>query len=162
MQNYIPALWSFVMYTDVMAGYARTFHRSSSVEELPLQDRFYMGGGALDFGSTQLRGYGFRKVGPRQNDYAIGGSTLFKYSAELRLPVIPSPTMYLLLFAEAGNVFSSLKTSDPFRVKRSLGYGFRLFMPLVGVIGLDIGYGLDKSNKKTGYPKYHIQLGQQF
>ncbi len=162
MQNYIHALWSFVLYTDVMAGYARTFRRSSSVEELPLQDRFYMGGGALDFGSTQLRGYGFRKVGPRQDDYAIGGSTLFKYSAELRLPVIPSPTMYLLFFAEAGNVFSSLKTSDPFRVKRSLGYGFRLFMPLVGVIGLDIGYGLDKGNKKTGYPKYHIQLGQQF
>lgn len=162
MQNYIPALWSFVFYTEMMFGYARTFHSSSSVEEIPIQDRFYMGGGALDIGSTQLRGYSFRNVGPKIQGYAIGGSTQFKYSAEIRLPIIPNPTMYILAFAEAGNVYPSIKTTDPFNVKRSVGYGFRLFMPLVGVIGLDVGYGIDKISKKSGYPKFHLQLGPQF
>jgi len=162
-QNYLPTLWSFVLYTDFQLGYVRTFKKSSSVEEIPVLDRFYMGGGALDIGSIQLRGYGGRSVGPREsNGYPIGGTTMFKYSAELRLPVIPSPTMFLLAFAEAGNVFQSLGSTDPFQMKRSVGYGFRLFMPLVGVIGLDVGYGLDKANKHHGYPKFVFQLGQQF
>lgn len=162
MQNYVPAFWSFVFYTEMLFGYARTFKSSSSVEEIPIQDRFYLGGGALDIGSTQLRGYGFRGVGPRRQGYAIGGSTQVKYSAEIRLPIIPNPTMYVLAFAEAGNVYPSIKTTDPLRVKRSVGYGFRLFMPLVGVIGLDVGYGIDKKDKSRGYPRFHLQLGPQF
>ncbi|MBX7153145.1 outer membrane protein assembly factor BamA [bacterium] len=162
-QNYYSAFWSFVLFNEFQMGYARTFRKNSSVEEIPTGDRFYMGGGALDIGSIQLRGYGGRNVGPQDNSgYAIGGATMFKYSTELRLQLIPSPTMYILAFAEAGNVFPSLAATDPFRLKRSVGYGFRLFMPLVGVIGLDIGYGLDKRNKKSGYPKFHFQLGQQF
>lgn len=87
---------------------------------------------------------------------------MVKYSAEIRLPVIPNPTMYILGFTEAGNVFQSLKTTDPFQVKRSIGYGFRLFMPLVGVIGLDVAYGLDRKDKSRNFPKLHFQLGQQF
>lgn len=161
-QNFISLPWTLVFYTDMMFGYTRTLTASSNIQEIPHLQRFYMGGGALDIGSTQLRGYSSHSVGPRQSGYAIGGTTLFKYSAEVRLPVIPSPTMYLLVFTEAGNVFRSLGTSDPFDVKRSWGYGFRLFMPMVGIFGLDVGYGIDKKSKVTGYPKYHFQLGQQF
>ncbi len=161
-QNYMPAFWSFVLYTDISVGYARTFKKSSTVEEIPQLDRFYMGGGALDIGSVQLRGYGGRAVGPKDRGFPVGGSTMFKYSMELRLPVIPSPTMYVLGFMEAGNVFRSLSESDPFKVIRSVGYGFRLFMPLVGVIGLDVGYGLDRRDKSRNFPKFHFQLGQQF
>lgn len=161
-QNYIPAIWSLVLYTDFMFGYVRSFEKSSNIYDIPHLERFYMGGGALDIGSTQLRGYGNRAVGPKIGLYAAGGTTMFKYSAEVRLPVIPNPTMYLLTFFEAGNVFSNLQASDPFDVKRSWGFGFRLFMPMVGIMGLDIGYGIDKSNKRIGYPKYHFQLGQMF
>ena len=161
-ENYYPTLWSFVLYTDFTMGYTRTFRNNSVVEQIPQLDRFYMGGSALDIGSIQLRGYGGRGVGPQDGGFAVGGASMVKYSTELRLPVIPSPTMYILAFAEAGNVFRSLSESDPFKVKRSVGYGFRLFMPLVGVIGLDVGYGLDKRNKNRNYPHFHFQLGQQF
>ncbi len=161
-QNYIPMLWTLVLYSDFMFGYVRSFEKSSNIYDIPHLERFYMGGGALDIGSIQLRGYGNRAIGPRIGSYAAGGTTMFKYSAEVRLPVIPNPTMYLLTFFEAGNVFQSLQTSDPFDVKRSWGFGFRLFMPMVGIMGLDIGYGIDKTNKRIGYPKYHFQLGQMF
>lgn len=161
-ENYYPTLWAFVLYTDFTMGYSRTFKKNSRVEEIPQLDRFYMGGSALDIGSIQLRGYGGRNVGPQDGGFAVGGSSMVKYSAELRLPVIPNPTMYILAFAEAGNVFRSLSETDPFKLKRSVGYGFRLFMPLVGVIGLDVGYGLDKRNKNLNYPHFHFQLGQQF
>lgn len=161
-ENYYPTLWSFVLYTDFTMGYTRTFKENSLVEQIPQLDRFYMGGSALDIGSIQLRGYGGRGVGPQDGGFAVGGASMVKYSTELRLPVIPSPTMYILAFAEAGNVFRSLSETDPFKVKRSVGYGFRLFMPLVGVIGLDVGYGLDKRYKNRNYPHFHFQLGQQF
>lgn len=161
-ENYYPTLWSFVLYTDFTMGYSRTFKRNPLVEEIPQLDRFYMGGSALDIGSIQLRGYGGRGVGPQESGFAAGGASMVKYSAEIRLPVIPSPTMYILGFAEAGNVFRSLSETDPFKVKRSFGYGFRLFMPLVGVIGLDVAYGLDKTNKNRNFPRFHFQLGQQF
>jgi outer membrane protein insertion porin family len=121
-----------------------------------------MGGSALDVGSIQLRGYGGRRVGPQEDGFPVGGASMFKYSTELRLPVIPNPTMYILAFAEAGNVYRSLSETDPFKVKRSYGYGFRLFMPLVGVIGLDVAYGVDKGDKTRNYPRFHFQLGQQF
>jgi outer membrane protein insertion porin family len=161
-ENYYPTLWSFVLYTDFTMGYTRTFRKNSVVEQIPQLDRFYMGGSALDIGSIQLRGYGGRGIGPQDGGFAVGGASMVKYSTELRLPVIPSPTMYILAFAEAGNVYRSLSETDPFKVKRSVGYGFRLFMPLVGVIGLDVGYGLDKRDKNRNYPHFHFQLGQQF
>ncbi len=161
-QHYIPTLGGFVLYTDFNMGYVRSFKRNASVEEIPYFDRFFMGGGVLDIGSIQLRGYGPRNVGPRDGIADIGGSTMFKYSSELRFQVIPNPTMYLLVFAEAGNVFRSISNTDPFQVKRSVGYGFRLFMPLVGMIGLDVGYGLDKKDKTRNYPRIHFQFGQQF
>ncbi|HMW36069.1 MAG TPA: outer membrane protein assembly factor BamA [bacterium] len=166
-QNYMPLFWNFVFYTDFTMGYVRTFQSTSTVEDIPQFDRFYMGGGALDIGSIQMRGYGGRKVGGQAVtesgiSYPIGGTSMVKYSAEIRLPVIPNPTMFILGFAEAGNVFQSLKTTDPFQVKRSIGYGFRLFMPLVGVIGLDVAYGLDRKDKSRNFPKLHFQLGQQF
>lgn len=161
-ENFYPTFWNFVLYTEVLMGYARTFRNTSVVEEIPQQDRFYMGGSLINFGSIQLRGYGDRNIGPQDRGFAVGGSTAFKYSAELRLPIIPNPTMYLLGFVEAGNVFRSLTVTDPLNVKRSAGYGFRLFMPLVGMIGLDIGYGFDKKNKGKNYPHFHFQLGQQF
>lgn len=161
-QNFTPLLWSLVLYTDFMFGYVRALSPSSDMFDIPHLERFYLGGGALDIGSIQLRGYGNRAVGPRIGLYPAGGTTLFKYSSEIRLPVIPNPTMYVLSFFEAGNVFSSLKNSDPFLLKRSWGFGFRLYMPMVGIMGLDIGYGIDKKYKKIGYPKYHFQLGQMF
>ena len=68
---------------------------------------------------------------------------MLKYSTELRFLLSSSPAMYLLLFADTGNIWSDFKNVDVFDLKRSIGIGFRLNMPMLGVIGYDIGYGFD-------------------
>ena len=54
--------------------------------------------------------------------------------------------MYAFIFTDAGNVWSGYNTIDPFKLKRSAGFGIRLFMPMLGLIGYDIGYGFDPSS----------------
>ncbi len=89
-----------------------------------------------------------------------------KYTVELRYPVIlkPSSQIYVLGFLEGGNGFSSWKTFSPFKIKRSAGFGVRLYLPVVGMLGIDWGYGFDApagSNTKSG-SQFHFVLGQQF
>lgn len=112
-----------------------------------------------------VRGYDNSTLTPLSttNTYA---SAYNKYTLELRYPFIlkPSSTIYGLVFAEGGNAFSSWKTFNPFQVKRSVGIGVRLFLPIVGMLGVDWGYGFDKvpgSNKKHG-GQIHYMIGTQF
>ena len=89
-----------------------------------------------------------------------------KYTVELRYPVIlkPSSQIYVLGFLEGGNGFSSWKTFSPFKIKRSAGFGVRLYLPVVGMLGIDWGYGFDApagSTTKSG-SQFHFVLGQQF
>lgn len=89
-----------------------------------------------------------------------------KYTVELRYPLVlqPRSTIYGLLFAEAGNAFNSWQSFDPFNLKRSLGFGVRLHLPMLGMVGFDWGYGFDKAVGKTtrsgGQP--HFVIGYQF
>lgn len=88
-----------------------------------------------------------------------------KYTVELRyLALEQGSTMgYVLAFAEAGNAFDSVRNFDPFLLKRSIGVGVRLFLPMVGWIGIDYGYGFDRDvngNKGGGNP--HFVIGQNF
>ena len=74
------------------------------------------------------------------------GSTIYnKYTFELRHPIIQgqSATIFMLAFAEGGNVWNSFDKFDPFNVKRSVGIGARVFLPIFGLLGLDYGYGFD-------------------
>lgn len=88
-----------------------------------------------------------------------------KYVLELRYPFIlkPQSTIYGLVFAEGGNAFQQVKNFDPFLLKRSVGVGVRLFLPMIGMIGIDWAYGFDKDyygRKGGGQP--HFMIGQQF
>ena len=96
----------------------------------------------------------------------LGASVLLKYSAELRLSLSASPTVYALAFADMGNTWFDLSHADPFNLKRSVGVGVRLFMPMLGMLGLDIGYGFDSvSTDRTGGARgweTHFIFGQPF
>jgi outer membrane protein insertion porin family len=124
-----------------------------------------MGGSGLSLG-VPLRGYDERAVGPQSGGYAVGGKTMFKQTFELRLPVVYNPTIFLLTFAEAGNVWYNLESTDLFHLKRSVGLGVRLYMPMIGLIGLDYGYGIDHEDPVTGELKGewmpHFQFGRGF
>ncbi|MBQ8580616.1 MAG: outer membrane protein assembly factor BamA [Alistipes sp.] len=110
-----------------------------------------------------MRGYEDGALDPVNEYYSVAYN---KYTAELRYPVIlkPSSQIYVLGFLEGGNAFSSWKSFAPFKIKRSAGLGVRLYLPVVGMLGIDWGYGFDPpagSTSKSG-SQFHFVMGQQF
>ncbi len=110
-----------------------------------------MGGAGMIYG-TALRGYEDNSVGTRMG-YFYGGQTLFKYTMEYRFSISENPTIYAHTFIEAGNTWTDLKSTDPFNLKRAAGFGVRLFMPQIGMIGVEFGYGFD-DNQDIGAEGY--------
>ena len=132
-------------------------------------ERFQVGGDGMS-GYTMygvdiisLRGYEDGDLDPVGSNYSIAYN---KYTMELRYPIIlkPSSQIYVLGFLEAGNGFSSWKEFSPWKVKRSAGVGVRLYLPIVGMLGIDWGWGFDPpagSTKRSG-SQFHFVIGQSF
>ena len=136
---------------------------------LPPFERFYIGGDGLSGFAMDgrevvgLRGYANQAVSQHLSG---GGSIYSKYYLEMRYPLSlnPSSTIYATAFAEAGNAWGSFQDFNPFEVKRSLGVGIRIFMPMFGLLGVDFGHGYDPlegSTEKSGW-QTHFSIGQQF
>lgn len=112
----------------------------------------------------RLRGYDDSALNPTTG---TGYSRVYnKYTVELRYPIMmkPSSTIYGLVFAEGGNGFNSWKEFSPFKIKRSAGVGVRLYLPVVGMMGIDWGWGFDPpagGTKRSG-SQIHFMIGQQF
>ncbi|MFR9648911.1 MAG: outer membrane protein assembly factor BamA [Rikenellaceae bacterium] len=110
-----------------------------------------------------LRGYEDGALNPSTSSYSQGYN---KYCMELRYPVVMEQTtqIYALVFAEAGNGFDSWANFSPFDVKRSAGIGIRLNLPMIGMLGVDWGYGFDKTvgSSTVSGSQFHFVLGQQF
>ncbi len=128
-------------------------------DEIPIYERFRPGGIYTDF---QVRGYDDRSLGPRSRGVVIGGKYAFAFNYELRVPL--SDNLYFLIFYDAGNAwlkFHSLVKSVKrgFPLYRGVGFGVRIQIPMMPVLGVDFGYGLDK--KKKGFIP-HFQFGTQF
>ena len=94
------------------------------------------------------------------NYYA--GNVYDKFTVELRYPVIlqPQSTIYALLFLEGGNCWSDIRDFNPFQIKRSAGVGVRVFLPMIGLLGVDWGWGFD--DPVNGKSQFHFVIGQQF
>ena len=132
-------------------------------------ERFQVGGDGMS-GYTMygvdiiaLRGYEDGDLDPVGSNYSIAYN---KYTLELRYPVIlkPSSQIYVLGFLEAGNGFTSWKDFAPWKVKRSAGVGVRLYLPIVGMLGIDWGWGFDPpagGTKRSG-SQFHFVIGQNF
>ena len=132
-------------------------------------ERFEVGGDGMSgyniygIDIISMRGYEDGALDPDTNNYSCAYN---KYTVELRYPVIlkPSSQIYVLGFLEGGNAFESWKKFSPFRIKRSAGFGVRLYLPVVGMLGIDWGYGFDppaRSTTKSG-SQFHFVMGQQF
>ena len=163
VKRYVPFLRRFVLFDHFMFGYLNGLHGNSYIQPL---DRFYMGGTAYTVGEA-LRGYDDRSVGPLSSSgYAYGSKSILKWSTELRFPILPNPTIFGLMFAEAGNTWDDIQHTNPFDLRRSAGVGFRVFMPMMGMLGIDIGYGFDhfdaETDKRKGMWKVHFQFGKNF
>jgi len=138
----------------------------SSDNYVPPNELFFMGGGGLTYNTVSLRGYEDRTIGPvNYLRSPIGGRFLMKYGVELRYSLSQDPIpIFLTMFAEAGNLWSSFKTADFFDLKRSVGFGARLMLPAVGIIGFDLGYGFDRKVVDGDDPSwlFHFQFGRGF
>jgi len=155
----------FTLYTAAKIGYMQELDNQSKLR-IPYTEYYYMGGNGLIIATEPLRGYDDRSVGPRNiNGQVVGGRVMEHFTTEIRFAVTLEPMpLYLLAFAEAGNVFLDLKHTDPFNLRRSAGVGVRIFINPVGLIGFDIGYGFDRMAVDGKPPKwlFHFQFGKRF
>lgn len=157
---YTPALFNTVFYTRTKVGITNDLGENSFISQ---PQHYYLGGNGLGIAEA-LRGYDDGDVGPRTaGGTPIGGRALFVTSFEWRFQIAPNPTIYGLFFAEAGNVWRSATEFVPNSLARSAGVGVRMFMPMVGIIGVDFGYGFDNVDvfgEKNGDWKVHFQFGR--
>ncbi|NLE32928.1 MAG: BamA/TamA family outer membrane protein, partial [Bacteroidales bacterium] len=99
---------------------------------------------------------------------ALGASNIYERVAlELRYPLMmeTSTTIYALAFLEGGNLWNDAKNWEPFNLKRSAGVGVRIFLPMVGLMGIDWAYGFDKAtstSKNISGSQFHFVIGQEF
>ena len=132
-------------------------------------ERFYVGGdglsgmGYMNDGRelVALRGYSNNSLSPQT------GATIYnKYTAEIRyaLSLNPTSTMYALAFLEAGNAWENFDNFNPFGIKRSVGIGVKIMLPMIGMMGLDYGWGLDEiiGNPDANGGQFHFSIGQNF
>jgi outer membrane protein insertion porin family len=152
-----------------------TLHFASSygmlyeiVDGTPIQpfEFYYMGGSGLVIATEPLRGYDDRSVGPKNaKGQIIGGRISARSTLELRFAVTLNPMpMYLLAFAEAGNVWRDMKDFSLFDLRRSVGIGARILINPIGLIGFDLGYGFDRKAVSGQDPAwiFHFQFGRGF
>ena len=130
-------------------------------------ERFYLGGSGLsgyqNFVAREiiaLRGYPDNSLSGSKGDPLVA-----RYIMELRFPITlnPQATIFILGFAEAGNTWPSFKTYNPFEVKRSAGFGLRVFLPMFGLLGVDYGWGFDpvpgNPGAGNGVGQFHFTIG---
>lgn len=136
------------------------------VPNTPIQpfEYYYMGGSGLIIATEPLRGYDDRSIGPKNvNGNVIGGKIFARNTVELRLAVTLQPMpLYVLAFAEAGNVWRDMKDVNIFDLKRSVGFGARVLINPIGMIGFDFGYGFDRKSVSGYDPQwiFHFQFGR--
>ncbi len=172
LEWYTPTFSKFVLTSSLKIGVIQPLPaKEGEYSVVPLDEKFIMGGSGIPYGNM-LRGYADNSIGPQSNGSPIGGNGLLKWTTEFRFPLSENPVIYVLTFAEAGNVWSTHQMEEPFNLsrsaalnlRRSVGAGIRFFMPMVGMLGFDMGYGFDDitgDGKPNGW-NYHIIFGQQF
>lgn len=169
--SYIKLAGDLVLMARAQFGYLGYYNRNLGYSPF---EGFLVGGDGMSgyntYGSEviSLRGYTNYSLTPVQltaynsGGTAYAGNVYDKFTLELRYPVVmqPSSTIYVLGFLEGGNCWSDIKYFNPFQMKRSAGVGARVFLPMLGLLGVDWGYGFD--DPTNGKSQFHFVIGQQF
>ena len=153
--------WTLVLMTRADIGILGSYNKYL---KSPFET-FYVGGDGMSgsYGYAQetvaLRGYDNGAFTQQRDGYAYT-----RFCMELHFPFLlqPSTTIYGLTFIEGGNAWMDLKDFSPFDIKRSAGAGVRIYLPMVGLMGIDWAYGFDKVYNKKGGSHIHFILGQEF
>lgn len=154
--------WTLVLMTRADFGLLGSFNKYIKT---PFET-FYFGGDGMTGSYTyatetiSMRGYENGQFTPSGYEgYAYG-----KFTLELHFPFLlqPSTTIYAIAFAEAGNAWYDVKDFSPFNLKRSAGVGARVYLSVLGYLGIDWAYGFDKVWGTRGGSQIHFILGQEF
>ena len=168
---YTKLIGDLVLMTRAQFGYLGYYNRNWGYSPF---ENFQVGGDGMSGYMTyvaeiiSLRGYEDysltpRKMTPYSRNYeSYAGNLYDKFTVELRYPVIlqPQSTIFVLAFLEGGNCWSDIREFNPFQIKRSAGVGVRVFLPMIGLLGVDWGWGFDDT--VNGGSQFHFVLGQQF
>ena len=168
---YSKLVGDLVLMTRAQFGYLGYYNRNWGYSPF---ENFQVGGdgmsGYMTYGAEiiSLRGYEDYSLTPRkltpysQEGISYAGNVYDKFTLELRYPVIlqPQSTIFVLAFLEGGNCWSDIREFNPFQIKRSAGVGVRVFLPMIGLLGVDWGYGFDDAT--NGGSQFHFVMGQQF
>ena len=127
-----------------------------------------MGGTGLGLIATvPLRGYDDQSIGPLDEQHVlVPGGVMNKETVELRAALALNPIpIYILAFAEGGNVYQDFYRTNLFDLKRSVGIGARIMINPIGMVGFDEAYGLDSVwpnlTSASGW-HFHFQFGKGF
>lgn len=169
---YTKLVGDLVLMARAQFGYLGYYNRRWGYSPF---EGFRVGGDGMSgydtYGSEiiSLRGYvnysltpqGISSYNTTGNYYA--GNVYDKFTVELRYPVVlqPQSTIYALVFLEGGNCWSDIRDFNPFQIRRSAGVGVRVFLPMIGLLGVDWGYGFDNHDGQGG-SQFHFVIGQQF
>ena len=154
--------WTLVLMTRADIGLLGSYNKYL---KSPFET-FYVGGDGMSgsYGYAQetiaLRGYENGAFTPWTKD----GYAYTRFCMELHFPFMlqPSTTIYGLAFVEGGNAWTDVKDFSPFNLKKSAGAGVRIYLPMVGMMGIDWAYGFDTVFGKKGGGHFHFVLGQEF
>jgi len=151
LQTDLSIKWWFPLYADKLTlGVTNEFGviTGSAIQYRTL----YQMGGALGYKGL-MRGYSAGSLGA----YRLGRSYQY-FGAELTWPIAPNLFYLLPFFFDAGNVFgpiystreavdkdidSPIRDWDISSLKRDFGFGFRVLVPMLGIIGFDFAWPLD-------------------
>ena len=164
VQWYQALVEKLVLYTNAQFGYLGYYNKDIGYSPF---EGFVLGGD----GMSGYNLYGRETIGLRgyKNESLTKGysSNIYeKFTAEIRYPLTlqPQAAIYLLTFLEAGNSWYEFNSFKPFNLHRSAGVGIRLFLPMIGMLGVDWGYGFDKvpGNNDAHKGQFHFQIGMPF
>lgn len=163
--NFVKLIGDLVLMTRAQFGYLGYYNKKWGYSPF---EGFIVGGDGMSGYNTYgqdvigLRGYENYSLTPYLNG-SYAGNLYDKFTVELRYPVIlqPQSTIFALAFLEGGNCWSDIKDFNPFQIKRSAGVGLRVLLPVVGMLGIDWGYGFDNPDT-SNRSQFHFVIGQQF
>ena len=155
---YFPLFWKVALNMRSQLGIVASY----GSESVPFNELYTPGGVDL-FTGSMLRGYPDQSVGPQNKGGQIGGVAQLLFNAEISIPIVANQ-FYALLFSDAGNAWGDLEQISTADLRRSVGFGIRIVAPVVGIMGFDFAWGIDR-RRVDGQPVQmitHFQFGPQF